>query len=39
VKSTIKGEPGTKFSLPAASVTAIRGTISTAKTVTNQRLR
>jgi hypothetical protein len=38
VKSTIKGEPGTKFSLPAASVTVIRGTISTAKAVTNQRL-
>jgi len=39
VKFTIKGEPGTKFSLPAASVTVIRGRVSTAKTETNLRLR
>jgi len=32
VKSTIKGEPGTKFALPAASVTVIRGTVSAVKT-------
>jgi F5/8 type C domain len=31
-KSTIKGEPGTKFTLPAASVTVIRGTVSTTET-------
>jgi hypothetical protein len=31
-KSTMKGEPGTKFTLPAASVTVIRGTVSAAKT-------
>jgi hypothetical protein len=31
VKSTVKGEPGTKFTLPAASVTVIRGTLSTTK--------
>src|SRR4029077_3433914 len=39
VKSTIKGEPGTRFSLPAASVTVIRGTISAVKTETHQRMR
>jgi hypothetical protein len=32
VKSTIKGEPGTKFTLPASSVTVIRGTVSVVKT-------
>jgi hypothetical protein len=31
-KSTIKGELGTRFSLPEASVTVIRGTVSTIKT-------
>jgi hypothetical protein len=32
VKSTIKGEPGTKFTLPASSITVIRGTVSVVKT-------
>jgi hypothetical protein len=32
VKSTIKGELGTKFTLPASSVTVIRGTVSVVKT-------
>jgi F5/8 type C domain len=39
VKSAIKGEPGTKFSLPAASVTVIRGSVSAVKIGSNQRLR
>jgi hypothetical protein len=32
VKSIIKGEPGAKFPLPAASVTVIRGTVAPVKT-------
>ena len=31
VKSTIKADASTKFSLPAASITVIRGTVSTTK--------